>query len=279
MAKNLFISLSIILISAACCIAQITVDHVYPRGSLGLYMVNLEYSGLKYVEKSDVQSNRYLKFYNLNHSLWKTIDCNPFPVVSDPFGSGPNYNFDALYISEAIFDCDSAVEFLYSCQYGYRWFSAIYKEDGSALLLADSCGPWVKVNIPQQYRPMYNTPTGTKLILSHQNGSALVYNVPCSLSTGIDQLKINPADPSGLNVFPNPTFYQSNIEYKLPANTSEGEIVITNLQGAEMKRYRVNNTFSSLYIEQKEIPAGTYIYSLVADGNVLDSKKIVLLSH
>ena len=85
--------------------AQITLDYVYPNASTKLYMVNLEVSGIKYVLKSDVAGNRFINFYNLNHSLWKTINCNSFPM-SSTIGPTPTpqYAFDALYISEKLFN-------------------------------------------------------------------------------------------------------------------------------------------------------------------------------
>ena len=60
-------------------IAQITLEQEYVGAKLSLFMVNLEYSGMKYVSKSEVPGNRFLKFYNLDHSLWKTIDCDSLP--------------------------------------------------------------------------------------------------------------------------------------------------------------------------------------------------------
>ena len=196
--------------------AQITPDNIYLSASLHLYMVNLENSGMKYLVQSEVQVNRYLKFYHLNHSLWKTIDCNPFPVL--PF-CGPvlqTYFFDALYISENLFDCDTAIEFLYGYRSDCRWFTGIYKEDGTVLFAEDSLAALVKINVPQQFRPIYNTPAGTKMILSHRDGTSRVFNLPCSLSTGIDQITEPPAGEGNLKAFPNPSFYQTTIEYHLP---------------------------------------------------------------
>ncbi len=254
--------------------AQITLEQTYPDGDTKLYMVDLEISGIKYLLKSDVQGNRFLKFYNLDHSLWKTIDCNSFPTTNDPMGEAV-YNFDALYISETLFDCDERIEFLYVSHSGIQRFTGIYNEEGTSLIEMDNCAPLVKINIPQQFRPIYNTPDGTKLILSHTNGSALVYSLPCSLATGIDLFQSE--DFSGnLTVFPNPSIDQTTINYRLPNDTKEAEILISDMVGNEIKRYRVDSYFSNLTIPKKEIPSGTYIYSLISDGNVIDSKKIII---
>ncbi len=272
-----FIIILSMIISQVPLSAQITLEQVYPNASLGLYMVDLELSGMKYLEKNDDQGNRFLKFYNLDHSLWKTIDCNAFPVTESCVGGYIQYFFDAIYISETLFDCDSAIEFLYISSAGCPWFTGIYKEDGTALLIADSCAPLVKINVPQQWRPIYNTPEGTKLILSHMDGTARIYELPCSLSTGTDQIIPLNIEEANLKVFPNPSFYQNTIEYKLPKDINHAEIVITDLEGRELKRYKVDNTFSSLLITHNEITPGTYFYSLIAGDQILDSKKIILL--
>ena len=258
--------------------AQITVDTVFQDAAVKLYMVNLELSGMKYLVKNDDQGNRFLKFYNLNHTLWKTINCNAFPAMAYCGTTGNNYNFDALYISENLFDCDNDVEFMYSSSSDCKYFTGIYKEDGTALLIADSTAPFVRANVPQQFRPIYNTPNGTKLILSQMfTGEAIVYNLPCTLSTDIDQYLMNSTNQSEMNVFPNPSYYQNTVEYKLPVGVNQAEIIITDINGSEIQRYKVDKNFTSVLIPHNEIAPGTYFYSLIADNKVLVSKKIILL--
>lgn len=258
--------------------AQITLETTYPGASLKLYMVDLEISGMKYLVKSDDAGNRYLKFYNLDHTLWKTINCNPFPAMVSCVTGNTTYFFDALYVSENLFQCDGFVEFLYCSRSDCRWFTAVYNELGTPLLIADSTAPLVKANVPQQYRPIYNTPIGTKLILSHKNGSAKVYDLPCTLTTGIDQLfKNSTTDQIEMNVFPNPGYYESTVEYKLPNSINQAELVISDINGNEVKRYQIDNNFSNILISQSEIAPGTYFYSLVSDNKVLESKKVIVL--
>lgn len=257
--------------------AQITLERKYLDAATGFYMVNLELSGMKYIHKSDVQGYRFLKFYNLDHSLWKTIDCNSFPIPPGGTGSAAAYKFDALYISETLFNCDSAVEFLYSYANPSNQFTAVYKEDGTALLVADSCAPLVKVNIPQQFRPIYNTPQGTKLILSDKDGYARVYNLPCNLSVGIDQMKINSNDAFDFELYPNPSFYESCIKYSLPIDVENAKVLLFDVNGKLVKEYKVDNSFNSLFIDQREIPAGTYFYSIATSDKVLATKTAIIL--
>lgn len=260
--------------------AQINLETVYANANRKLYMVNLEVSGMKYVVKSDVPNNRFIKLYNLNHSLWKTIDCNSMPTVSMQISQQPivQYNFDAICISEKVFDCDDGIEFMYVSDLGNICATRIYKENGTAILIADSMGPFVKLNVPNQYKPLYNTPTGAKLILSHLNGSAKVYSLPCSISNTVSLFdnSLIQDDKFGMNVFPNPSVYESTITYKLPNGVNSGEIIIYDLTGKQIKSYAVDNTFSSILIPQADMASGTYIYSLKANGQIIDSKKIVL---
>ena len=270
-----------IILSITTSKAQVLLDTIYQDARAKLYMVNLEISGMKYVLRGEVQGNRFLKFYNLDHSLWKTIDVNPFPVTLFPPGANPlptyNYNYESIYISETLFDCDNDIEFMYVSNSNYRWFTGIYKENGTALLMGDSLLPMVRPNVPQQFRPIYNTPGKTKLILSHMNGTARVYDLQCSLSTGVDQNRVvSETDPPELNVFPNPSFYESQITYKLPIGVTSGEIVMYDLNGKLIRNYAVDNSFSSILIQQNEMAAGTYLYVLKANGQVIDSKKIIL---
>jgi hypothetical protein len=274
----LSILLSQILVSPSL-YSQITYETTYTGAGMKLYMVNLEISGMKYLVKTEDSGNRYLKFYNLDHSLWKTIDCNPFPAMElcgDP--GYILYNFDALYISENLFACDDKIEFLYSSAGDCRWFTAVYNELGTPLLIADSAIAWVKPNTPQQWRPIYNTPDGTKLILSYYNGNAKVFDLPCTLSEGIDQLKMNStSDQTEMNVFPNPGKYQNTVAYKLPSGVDQAELIISDLSGKEIRRYKVDNNFTNLLITQGEIAPGTYFYSLVTESKVLVSKKVIIL--
>jgi len=259
--------------------SQITLETIYPHAKTKLYMVNLEISGMKYLFKNDSIGNRFLKFYNLDHTLWKTINCNPFPTMVNCGGSGSTiYIFDALYISENLFECDGYVEFMYCSHSDCRWFTAVYNELGTPLLIADSTAPLVKANTPQQFRPIYNTPVGTKLILSHLNGSAKVYDLPCTLTTDIDRSYNNSTtDQTEMNVFPNPGYYQNTVEYKLPVAINQAELIITDLTGHEIKRYQIDNNFSNILISQSEIAPGTYFYSLVSDKKVLESRKVIIL--
>lgn len=123
--------------------------------------------------------------------------------------------------------------------------------------------------------PIYNTPNGTKLILSFDYTSeAKVYGLQGTLST--PELINNSVIHESLNIFPNPTSGSTTIEYTLPKNTTNGNIEIYDLNGNFIKNFMVDNTSKNIVINNGEISSGTYIYNLKVSGKVLESRKIII---
>jgi len=256
--------------------AQISLEFTYPNGGQKLSMVNLEEAGPTYIEVYRQYYNyRYISFYHANHSFWFNIDVNPLPRFSPCGGVDSFFYFTPLYISQHLFDDDDGIEFIYTISSECNWFTGIYNDDGTPILEVDSASALVPVNVPQAWRPIYNTPYGTKLILYMQNGSARVYSLPGTLESGIDEMQTQGTDDY-LRAYPNPSFYQTTIDFTLPEEINQAMIVITDLNGHELQQYAVDKTFGNLYINQSDVAPGTYIYSLMHDGEVLDSQKIVL---
>ncbi|MBC8046684.1 MAG: T9SS type A sorting domain-containing protein [Fimbriimonadaceae bacterium] len=77
--------------------------------------------------------------------------------------------------------------------------------------------------------------------------------------------------------YPNPSVNTTRIEYKLPEGIYSGEIVFYDLQGKEIKRFKVDSTFDSLSISTSEIPAGTYYYQLQTSTENSEGKKMVVI--
>jgi len=80
-----------------------------------------------------------------------------------------------------------------------------------------------------------------------------------------------------VNVYPNPFSESTRIEYQLHENVQNAQICIYDLNGSQLKSYPVNPASAgSLIIKGNEFKPGTYIYSLIADGQVVDTKRMVL---
>jgi len=239
-------------------------------------IVKFELLGERYVKIN--RQNYNISIYDLNHSLTKTIS-----VVSYPPSLG---YFLVLYLSQQLFDTDSAIEFMY----GYSdangvVHTRIYKEDGTPIFIADSLYSWDEFSIPQQQFTIYNTQQGAKMILSHQNngpghGQAWVYSLPGTLSTAIQEANgqlIQAQSGQLSNLYPNPSNGSVTLQYELPKNEKDGELILYNMQGAEVKRYKVDNTFKDILLDNTQLPAGTYFYQLLTSKGSVGVKKMVVV--
>ena len=186
--------------------AQITLEHTYPGASYfasssdisQLYIVWLEKDGQKYVHVDRL--NKAVKLYNMDHSPYKTIS---FSAATD---LNPNVNaMDVLYISQHLFDSDNEIEFMYCDQYyssTASFVTQIINEDGALLFTASNEFPAVKLSIPMAQEPIYNTSTGTKMILSATNGDGKVYSLTGTLSAMT--VPSHEEQQRTLQLFPNP---------------------------------------------------------------------------
>lgn len=280
--KKIF--LIILLFAAIITKGQITLEATYDTASSNLYMVTLEVDGDKYVKvERQTFSHRAIILYNLNHSIWKTIDCSSFPKTDSCNGylNYGRYNFQVLYITQHLFDSDDGIEFMYyntSCGDDYNnVFTGIYNEDGTAIFTQYGAAPSVQLNVPIVFKPIYNTVNGTKMILSFPvTNQAKVYSLPGTLTTSNMLLLDNSHGAALFSAFPNPSSNQITIDYKLPLGTQKGEIVISDMNGKEIKKYSVDNSFSNLVIPTNELMKGMYLYSLKGDGKILETKKIIV---
>lgn len=75
---------------------------------------------------------------------------------------------------------------------------------------------------------------------------------------------------------PNPFNGLTNITYELPRETKNGTIVIHSLEGKRVKSIKLDNCCGTVQVDLKDFPNGTLIYSLFADGKLLESKKMIL---
>ena len=264
--------------------AQITLEHTYDSagvffsntGPQQLYIVNLEVSGEKIVFVDRV--DKLVRFYNLNHTPWKTIS---FSAATDLW---PNINVQAiLYISQHLFNTDDAIEFMYVdyTEAQDTMITQIINEDGSILFTVNQQAPAIITNVPQIQVPIYNTTSGTKLILSGLDGKAYFYVLPGTLTTAIAEANNNliAVQQNGefSNLYPNPSNGVVTLQYELPQGETEGELILYDLQGIEVKRYTVDNTFKDVLIDNTQLPAGTYFYQLISGKGIVGVKKMVVI--
>jgi hypothetical protein len=79
---------------------------------------------------------------------------------------------------------------------------------------------------------------------------------------------------------PNPFTVTTEIGMSLPENIGQATLIIYNMEGNQLKVIPVNDRGKAVVkIESNELKAGMYFYSLLVDGKVLDTKRMILTSY
>lgn len=76
---------------------------------------------------------------------------------------------------------------------------------------------------------------------------------------------------------PNPFSQSTVIEYYVKESVKDARICIYNMNGSQLKSIKITeNEAGSITINSRDLKAGMYLYSLIADGNLVDTKRMVL---
>lgn len=76
---------------------------------------------------------------------------------------------------------------------------------------------------------------------------------------------------------PNPFNQSTVIKYDLPLETSQANLYIYDMTGAQIAAYNITEFgSSSITISAGNLKAGMYLYSLIADGQIIDTKQMIL---
>lgn len=77
---------------------------------------------------------------------------------------------------------------------------------------------------------------------------------------------------------PNPTNEGTTISYYLPETVANATLFVYDLNGRQLAKYALGQTGeASFNIQPGEFAAGTYLYSLIADGVVVGSKRMIIM--
>lgn len=76
---------------------------------------------------------------------------------------------------------------------------------------------------------------------------------------------------------PNPFSVDTKIKYELPLTTKAASLYIYDMNGSQIAQYPIS-TFgeSEIIVSGGVMDAGIYLYSLIADGQVIDTKRMIL---
>jgi hypothetical protein len=258
---------------------QITLEHSYPgagsysqimpSGSQGivneLHVVHLEIDGDKYVHIDRI--GKQLKFYNLNHTPFKTISW----ALAVPVNSLTPVK-TILYISQTLFDTDNEIEFMYIDGLAYQAATTqVINEDGSVIFTANNQAPIVFITAPQTQVSIYNTTAGTKMILSEVGGAnnGNVYSLTGTLSAVTVKNLEDPKNESSL--FPNPSQNKITIQNGTPIN----KINITDAGGKIVKFISAGDV-NSVDIDVSILASGVYFVQVYDQkGMLMENRKII----
>jgi len=76
--------------------------------------------------------------------------------------------------------------------------------------------------------------------------------------------------------FPNPASQYANFEYTLPIGTNKAQLIIRNMLGIEIENLKIENHSGKKAIDVSTYPSGIYFYTLLVDGKVIQSKKLIV---
>lgn len=284
MKKTIITAIATVLVSFTVK-SQINLENSYPiintNKQSGLTIIKLESSGEKYCLYE--MGNRRVKLYNMNHSIFKTINILPLNKYR-------TYNTDSIvsiaYISETLFNTDNLIEVL---TFDGNWYSTInnnslgsmniFNEQGALLFSGDSLMPCSKSDA--SYYGMtdgnfiFNSSVGAKMILySYKNNtlSQQVYSLPGQLITSIQKTK-----NESLNAlpFPNPTINSITVPYKLD-NGKEGKLVINDINGKMLFEYKIDTNFDNVLVDTNAMTAGNYFYSIYSSDKKVATGKFIV---
>jgi trimeric autotransporter adhesin len=97
-------------------------------------------------------------------------------------------------------------------------------------------------------------------------------------TTGINQSTGSAVDGASLEQnIPNPFSNETVISYNLPQQVNSASLVVYDLSGKQITSFPITEKgASSITITSEKLAGGIYIYSVMADGRILDSKRMVV---
>ncbi len=257
--------------------AQVTFEHSYPGPNSSswarLQLINLGKDEYKYVIV-DFPANT-ITLYNMDHSVYKSIKV---PVTLENESEN-----NVGYISRSLFDCDDEkIEYAILPQSGKHDFY-IYREDGTVLFQRENTiAPYCLGCFGGSYdvRPIVNTPQGAKLFLLQAEpgtGAFLktdVYKLCGQLPTEITETKTD--NSSYVKVYPNPSTGIPHFQVDLPSNIQNYEIRIYNASGQPVQSLKAQRGNQQPSFENMNLSSGLYLFTLQADGKVIQNGKFVI---
>ncbi|NPD47100.1 MULTISPECIES: T9SS type A sorting domain-containing protein [unclassified Lentimicrobium] len=264
--KRFFLSTVLLLLSIIAGFAQVTFEKTYDYSAT---IVNLETIGFKYY-LMDVP-NSECRMYNMDHSLYKTIDC---PVPNGYFLA------DIKYVSEQLFDTDSEIELAFtyykivttSTSYYYIYGAKVITENGNVLQTIDNA-QYIYINQTDNYE--------YKLFaycfdysVSPETVWTNIYGVPGTSVSVISSP--NSQEDIFLNAYPNPAKDVIKLEYQLPVNVINAQLYVIDSNGNMVKDFMIDSHSNNITMNVNDLSTGVYYYHIKYDKYQSESRKIIV---
>ena len=255
--------------------AQVTFEHTYSvsGSTLGIptdfRLVNLSVSGYKYCLFDEAV--KQVKIYNLNHSLWKTINI-PFSSPYGRIGTNP-------IVSEQLFNSDNLVEVMYGSYYfPHHNYDSLFviNENGTMIFSSIALNGIAQVESDGTNFKLIIPDTTTTSVFVYGLSGTLPCN-QCGGFTGIAEPNSNGSKQIISNPFPNPTNDKTTISYELPEGINQGKLVFYDVTGNIVKEFNVDSTFKDLQVSNSDLTSGTYYYQLQTSKGTSGGKKLIII--
>lgn len=113
----------------------------------------------------------------------------------------------------------------------------------------------------------------TELVTKSNSGPK---KVGASTTTDITETNVLSYPALDQNI-PNPFNTSTTIGYYLSTMTTNASIYVYDMNGVQLKSYSITERGKgSIIIQGSELNAGMYLYALIADGKVIDTKRMIL---
>lgn len=263
--KRFFLSTGLLFLFLAS-YAQVSFDKTYDFSSS---IINLETIGYKYY-LMDVPASE-CRLYNMDHSLYKTIDC---PV--------PNgyYLADIKYVSEKLFDIDSQIELVYtyykivttSTSYYYIYGAKVISEDGTVLQTINGA-QYIYVNQTgdteyKLFAYCFDYSQTPEIVWTD------IYSIPgtsVSVVSGPNHIK-----DAFLNAYPNPASDILKLEYELPSQHGNARLYLVNSNGQVLREFVIDGHSNHISMNVNELSAGVYHYYIRYNQQQTASRKLIV---
>lgn len=98
-----------------------------------------------------------------------------------------------------------------------------------------------------------------------------------NVATGVNTFQTDNNKSGLFQNIPNPFQNDTEIKYNLASDVQEAVLYVYDLQGKEIKSFRLSGDgIGRVIIKGNELEPGMYLYSLVADNQLIDMKRMIL---